>query len=92
MYGKIEYNEKGKPMCEVCRKHFDRVIKHVVAAHGLSPADYKKMFGLDPRKGICSHHSAEKSRQAVRDNPSVIQKNFLEKGAKYRFKAKTIKK
>jgi hypothetical protein len=86
-YGTIEYDEDGKPMCEICGKHFHRVIYHVRQKHDMNERDYKKEFGFDVKKGICSLESKDKSRKAVFDNyDKVVSNNLIEKGAKSRFK------
>jgi len=62
-YGKIEYDEDGLPICEICGLSFKRVIAHARQKHGVSEREYKIEFGLDLKKGICSKESAEKSRE-----------------------------
>lgn len=85
-YGVIEYDEEGKPKCEICGKYFHRVLSHVRQKHEMNERDYKKDFGFDLSKGICSKESKEKSRKAVYDNyDKVIQNNLVMKGAKTRF-------
>ena len=61
-YGILEYNEEGKPKCEICGKFFNRVISHVRQKHFLNEREYKKQFGFELKKGICSKESSEKSR------------------------------
>ncbi len=86
-YGEIEYDSDGKPMCEICGKHFHRVICHVRQKHDMNERDYKKEFGFDLKKGICSLKSKEKSQKAVFDNyEKVVADNLIVKGAKSRFK------
>lgn len=86
-YGKIEYDEEGKPICEICGGSFKRVTAHARQKHDISARDYKKMFGLDVRKGICSKESRELSRERLFDNYDVsVKSNLLKKGAKSRFK------
>lgn len=83
-YGKIEYNEDGLPMCEICGGFYNRVLVHARQAHNIEEREYKQQFGLDLKKGICSKESATKSRIAVYNNLDQVEKN-LEKGAKYRY-------
>jgi hypothetical protein len=90
MYGKIEYDDIGKPKCEICGKHFDRVISHVRQKHGLSEKEYKKKFGFDLKKGICSFSSSQLSREKVFENyDKAIKQNLLEGGSKSRYKKGT---
>jgi hypothetical protein len=86
-YGVIEYNAEGKPKCEICGEHHDRVLSHVRQKHGMSAKDYKVKFGFDSRKGICSKESSEKTRRKTLENRElVIDKNLIQKGSKSRFK------
>jgi len=87
MYGKIEYNELGKPKCEICGKYYDRVISHVRQKHGINEKEYKKRFGFDLKKGICSYTSSQLSREKVFENyDKVVSKNLLENGKVSRYK------
>lgn len=86
-YGIIEYNEVGQPMCEICGKHFDRVIAHARQKHHMSEREYKLRFGFNLKKGICSQESSEKSRERVFENyEQCIGKNLELLGEKSRFK------
>ena len=85
-YGKIEYNEDGQPKCEICGEYFNRVIAHARQKHEINEKEYKKRFGFDLRKGICSKESAEKSRERVFDNyDKCVTGNLLKNGEKSRF-------
>ena len=85
-YGKIEYNEDGQPKCEICGEYFNRVIAHARQKHEINEKEYKKRFGFDLRKGICSKESAEKSRERLFDNyDKCVTGNLLKNGAKSRF-------
>lgn len=87
MYGKVEFDEDGKPMCEVCGKHYKRVISHVRQKHDMNEREYKVTYGFDVKKGICSKESAMKSRVKVYENyDKVVKKNLIIKGQKSRFK------
>jgi hypothetical protein len=86
-YGILEYNEEGKPKCEICGKFFNRVISHVRQKHFLNEKEYKKQFGFDLKRGICSKESSEKSRIKTLDNyEKCINQNLKIKGFKNRFK------
>jgi hypothetical protein len=86
-YGKIEYNEYGLPKCEICGEHYHRVTAHARQVHGLSAREYKKEFGLDLIKGICSKESAERTRVKTMSNfDTVIYENLLKAGEQSRFK------
>lgn len=85
-FGKIEYNELGQPKCEICGNHFNRVISHVRQKHQINEKEYKKMFGFDLKKGICSKESSEKTRLKTLDNyDKCISNNLISKGSKTRF-------
>ena len=87
MYGIVEYDHEGKPKCEICGKHFDRVISHVRQKHNMSALDYKLKFGLDTSKGICSEKSRKLSSiKAYENYEKVIADNLINKGSKTRFK------
>jgi len=85
-YGKIEYNEDGKPKCEICGEYFNRVISHVRQKHEMNEKEYKKQFGFDLKKGICSKESTERTRLKTLDNyDKCIQRNLIIKGSETRF-------
>jgi len=85
-YGIVEYDNDGKPICEICRKSFNRVICHVRQIHQLSEKEYKLAFGFESIKGICSKESAEKSRERIFANyDKCISNNLLNKGENTRF-------
>lgn len=87
MRGVIKYNEKGMPICEICGKAYRRVISHVRQKHEMNEREYKKMFGFDLKKGICSKDSAELSRERVLNNADIcINQNLLTGGKTHRFK------
>lgn len=85
-YGKIEYDEDGLPKCEICGKHFKRVLTHVRQKHFMTEREYKTQFGFDLQKGICSKESSEKSRERIFENyEKCIKRNLVEGGKKSRF-------
>jgi len=85
-YGQIEYDDAGKPICEICDKSFNRVLSHVRQKHDMSEKEYKTLFGFDLHKGICSLESAEKSRlKALENYDLVIAQNLIGNGSKTRF-------
>ena len=86
-YGIIEYDNDGKPICEICKKSFKRVLNHARQKHDISEKEYKLKFGLNLTKGICSKESSELSREKALDNyDKSIKQNLLQKGSKTRFK------
>lgn len=85
-YGIIEYDDAGKPICEICGKAYNRVLSHVRQKHDMSEKEYKIEFGFDLGKGICSLESAEKSRiKALENYDLVIAQNLINNGSKTRF-------
>lgn len=91
MYGVIQYNEDGQVLCEVCGLYFDRVATHVRQKHNLLAVAYKKMYGFDTKKGICSPQSAEISRKNNKAHyDRVVVQNLLKGGLKSRFKEGSI--
>ena len=90
-YGIIEYDDNGKPKCEICGKSFSRVIRHVVQKHGIDERTYKRQFGFDIGRGICSRDSAEKSRQKTLKNyDKCIGQNLIKDGSASRFKKGSV--
>ena len=86
-YGAIEYNDSGQPKCEICGEHFNRVLSHVRQKHKMNEKKYKKSYGLDLHKGICSKESSEKSRASVVANyDNVVSNNLIKRGEPTRFK------
>jgi hypothetical protein len=67
-YGIIQYNNEGKPKCEICGEYFNRVLTHVRQKHEMTQREYKKQFGFDVKKGICSKESADRTRQKTLNN------------------------
>ena len=82
---KGNYNDKEKVMCKICGKRFHHVMSHCWKAHKILSRDYKKMFGLNVSKGLCS----KPVRKVISDNvlakPEII-KELTRKGKKVRFK------
>jgi predicted transcriptional regulator len=86
MYGRIEYNEFGNPKCEICGKHFMRVLNHVRQKHDMNEREYKKCFGFDLFKGICSKASSQRSRERVYEHyEKVVAENLLISGLSTRY-------
>jgi hypothetical protein len=86
-YGEVEYDNNGKPICEICGKSFNRLLSHVRQKHEINEREYKLTYGLDLKKGICSKESSEKTRIKTLENfDKVIAKNLLKNGEKSRFK------
>lgn len=85
-YGVIEYDNEGKPICEICKKSFNRVLSHVRQKHDMSEREYKITFGFDLGKGICSKESSERSRETTLANyDKCIGKNLIHCGKKSRY-------
>lgn len=82
----LTITEGGKIVCEICGKSFDRVCAHARQKHNISAREYKRMFGLDAIKGICSERSSRLSRVRVYENYECIAINLIESGKKTRFK------
>lgn len=86
-YGIIEYDSDGKPICEICKKSFDRVISHVRQKHNISEKEYKLLYGFDLGKGICSKESSLKtSEKTISNYGRCIEINLIKNGSKFRFK------
>jgi len=85
-YGKIEFNNDGQPKCEICGKFFSRVVSHVRQKHEINEKDYKRQFGFDLKKGICSNESSKKTRLKTLENyDKCIRLNLIIKGCETRF-------
>ena len=85
-FGIVTYNDQGQPICEECGLAFDRVVSHIRQAHNMDGRQYKKKYGLDLKKGICSAQSAEKSRIQNKINfDLVVTQNLIEKGENSRY-------
>lgn len=86
-YGIIEYDDDGKPICEICGRSFKRVLNHVRQKHDMNEREYKLKFGFDLSKGICSEESSQATREKTLENyDRVIKDNLIKKGKKSRFK------
>ena len=85
-YGIVEYDQEGKPICEICGKAYHRVLGHVRQKHQLTEKEYKKQFGFDVTNGICSKESAERTSVKTKANfVKCIEHNLLANGIKTRF-------
>lgn len=85
--GEVSYDTQGKPICHICGNSFHRILCHVRQKHNLSARQYKKKFGLDLIKGVCSRESHDLASQRNKENfETVVGKNLLLGGIKTRFK------
>jgi len=81
------YNHKPTIKCLECGKKFVRVCSHVWQVHGLTAREYKKLHGLDVKRGIATEEYREVMRDHVfKNGDKSIAKNLIEKGKKSRFK------
>ena len=85
-YGIIEYNIEGQPKCEICGEFFNRVISHARQKHNINEREYKKQFGFDLKKGICSKESSQRTRIKTIQNYDKCIKHLKVTGSKFRFK------
>jgi len=86
MYGVIEYDNDGKPICEICKKSYNRVGCHVRQVHDMSEKEYKLEFGFELKKGICSKESSELSKERTLANyDKCIINNLKVNGSFNRF-------
>ena len=88
MFGIIQYDDSGLPVCEICGESFHRLLTHVRQRHGINKREYKIKYGLDLKKGICSRESSKKTRDKIFTNYDIcIKQNLTKKGSRTRFKA-----
>jgi hypothetical protein len=86
-YGKVEYDERGYPICAICSKSYKKILSHCVQKHGITAKEYKIMFGLDVGKGIAYEGTKEVLREKIKENYDlVVRENLLQGGKKTRFK------
>lgn len=86
--GVIEYNENGLPKCEICGKHFKRVMTHVRQVHFMNKHEYKAEYGLVKKRGICSKESSLKSTKfLLASHESGVVNHLLNKDNPYKFKS-----
>lgn len=86
----------SKLKCLICGKSFHRVATHTRQAHGVSAREYKEMFGLAFKKGLCSPESAAATRESgasatLLDGSQGVNTR-LKKGNKLRYKRGYSKK
>ncbi|WP_186381059.1 MucR family transcriptional regulator [Paenibacillus xylanexedens] len=82
-YGVVKYDKVGKPVCHICGRSFNALLRHVRSVHSVMPEDYKKMFGLSPKKGILSKRTREKM-QALAAETAEVKKASLAKGRPFK--------
>lgn len=85
-FGEVSYDKDGKVICHICGKAYDKVVSHVYYKHGMIAREYKRKFGLDVGKGLCSEETKEILRGHVKTYyDSVVMINLMENGSKTRF-------
>lgn len=52
--GEVWYNEKGKIICHICGKSFDKLTTHLVQVHDMNASEYKITFGLKNTQKLTS--------------------------------------
>lgn len=72
----------GATQCIICKLYFRAVCHHAWQKHELSEAEYKKMAGVDHKKGIIPTELKALKRDQVFENGTVEN---LKKGAKRRY-------
>lgn len=72
----------GATQCIICKLYFRAVCHHAWQVHELSEAEYKKMAGVDHKKGIIPTELKAIKRDHVFENGTVEN---LKKGAKRRY-------
>ena len=88
---KKKYNHKPEIKCLECGKKFVRPASHVWQVHGLSAREYKKLHGLDLKRGIATEEYRETMREHSKRNYSkVIYNNLIVKGASSRFESGNV--
>lgn len=86
-YGDIIYDENGMVVCHICGKSYNKLGAHTWNGHRLRAREYRKMFGLDVTKGICTQElKAVLQENVERNYGKVVQENLIAKGAKTRYK------
>lgn len=77
--------EEGKIQCVICGKWYVQVCSHVLYAHNLSNREYKKILGVDAKKGVVPDWYHKKKRKLNYETKDIAWKNF-EKGKRYWFR------
>ena len=72
----------GGRQCVICGLWFRAVCHHAWQAHDVDEAEYKKIAGLDHKKGLIPKDLKELKAEHVRDNGTI---NNLKKGVWNRF-------
>lgn len=86
-YGKLVFDDEGKPICHICGESFDRLNIHIRQRHGLYVSDYKRCFGLNVSRSLISKEQKCIMRQHTMNNyDKVVTVNLIVKGEKTRFK------
>lgn len=82
-YGIVEYDVNGNPKCEICGKYYKRVMTHARYKHEITEREYKKQFGLNLIKGICSKESSQLTREKTILNFDKCTAKAIAKGHKF---------
>ena len=72
--------------CAICGLWYRKVASHVYYAHNTTARDYKKMLGLDNKKGlISSNMKATLQSYTTKYKDIVITQNLINRGKKTRY-------
>ncbi len=86
MYGRVEYDENDKPICDICGLSFNKLGSHVRQSHRMTAREYKELFGLDLIKGIMSPRSTALAKRKLQENyDQCVTSNLIQGGANTRF-------
>jgi hypothetical protein len=86
-YGETKFDEQGRPICHICGRAFRKLLSHVWQKHDMTKREYKEQFGLYTSKGLCAESTAEKLREAVKENYDlVVTENLIKEGVSTRYK------
>ena len=82
---KRENDGKEKIKCVICGKSYRQICSHTVLTHGITGREYRKMLGLDVKRGLLPEdYRKEKSEQAYEHWPEIV--GNLRKGKRNWFK------
>ena len=73
---------RKKIQCLICGKWYRQVCTHVWRAHKIKARDYRKMFGLDIKRGLLPQDLRLLYSEQVFENGTI---NNLKNGKKFRF-------
>lgn len=78
--GEITYDERGRIICHICGRAYDKLTSHIKQAHKIDSNEYKERFGINRTFSLTSESFKTKCRENVNKNDAIKRLKHFEKG------------